>query len=85
MFPSIALGGGGVRGGMMIGGLSALEKHQPLVFPNGIYGCSAGSIIATGLAYNIPLPAIKHMFETDFNLSTVIPSINFTSITSLTQ
>ena len=32
MFRSIALGGGGVRGGMMIGGLAALEKHQPLVF-----------------------------------------------------
>lgn len=85
MFRSIALGGGGVRGGMMIGGLAALEKHQPLVFPNGIYGCSAGSIIATGLAYNIPLPAIKLMFETEFNLSTVIPSINLASITSFTQ
>ena len=85
MFRSIALGGGGVRGGMMIGGLAALEKHQPLVFPNGIYGCSAGSIIATGLAYNIPLSGIKLMFETEFNLSTVIPPINLASITSFTQ
>jgi len=85
MFSSIALGGGGVRGGIMIGGLAALEKHQPLIFPKGIYGCSAGSIIATALAYKIPLPAIKHMFETDFNLSGVIPSINLTSITSFTQ
>jgi patatin-like phospholipase/acyl hydrolase len=85
MFRSIALGGGGVRGGMMIGGLAALEKQQSLVFPNGIYGCSAGSIIATGLAYNIPLHGIKNMFETEFNLSTVIPSINLTSITSFTQ
>lgn len=85
MFPSIALGGGGVRGGIMIGGLAALEKHQPLIFPKGIYGCSAGSIIATALAYKIPLPAIKHMFATDFNLSSVIPSINLTSLTSFTQ
>ena len=85
MFRSIALGGGGVRGGLMIGGLSALQKYQTLEFPDGIYGCSAGSIIATGLAYNIPLPAIKHMFETEFNLSTVIPSINLASITSFTQ
>jgi patatin-like phospholipase/acyl hydrolase len=84
MFASIALGGGGVRGGIMIGGLAALEKHQALVFPKGIYGCSAGSIIATALAYNIPLHAIKLMFSTDFNLSRVIPSINLATITSFT-
>ena len=85
MFPSIALGGGGVRAGIMIGGLAALEKRQPLIFPKGIYGCSAGSIIATALAYKIPVNAIKHMFDTGFNLSSVIPSINLTSITSFTQ
>ena len=84
MFSSIALGGGGVRGGIMIGGLAALEKHQALVFPKGIYGCSAGSIIATALAYKIPVPAIRDMFATGFNLSTVIPSINLTTITSFT-
>jgi hypothetical protein len=82
MFPSLALGGGGVRGGIMIGGLAALEKHQPLIFPKGIYGCSAGSIIATALAYNVPVHAIKLMFSTDFNLSSVIPSINLATITS---
>jgi hypothetical protein len=85
MFSSIALGGGGVRGGIMIGGLAALEKHQPLIFPKGIYGCSAGSIIATALAYKVPLAAIKNMFDTDFNLSGVVPSINLTSITSFTH
>jgi NTE family protein len=82
MFPAIALGGGGVRGGIMIGGLAALEKHQPLVFPKGIYGCSAGSILATALAYNVPIPAMRLMFSTDFNLSTIIPSINLATITS---
>ena len=66
----------------MIGGLAALEKHQPLIFPEGIYGCSAGSIIATALAYKIPVHAIRLMFSTDFNLSGVIPSINLTSLTS---
>ena len=85
MFPSIALGGGGVRAGIMIGGLSALEAHQPLIFPKGIYGCSAGSIIATALAYKIPISAIKHMFDTEFNLSSVIPSINLTSLTYFTK
>lgn len=82
MFRSIALGGGGVRGGLMVGGLSALEKHQPLVFPDGIYGCSAGSVVATALAFNVPLHAIRSMFENDFNLSGVIPSIGLTTLTS---
>ena len=85
MFRSIALGGGGVRGGIMIGGLASLEKHQPLIFPDGIYGCSAGSIIATALAYKIPVHAIQIMFDTDFNLSGVVPSINLTSLISFTQ
>ena len=84
MFRAIALGGGGVRGGMMVGGLAALEKIQPLVFPDGIYGCSAGAVLATALAYKIPITGIRLMFETGFNLSSVIPSINLTSITSFT-
>ena len=84
MFSSIALGGGGVRGGIMVGGLAALEAHQPLVFPKGIYGCSAGAVLATAVAYNIPVPAIRDMFSTGFNLSSVIPSINLTTITSFT-
>jgi NTE family protein len=84
MFGAIALGGGGVRGGLMVGGLVALQKRQPLVFPNGIYGCSAGSVVATALAYNVPLKAIQNMFENEFNLSGVIPSMNLTTITSFT-
>lgn len=84
MFSSIALGGGGVRGGLMVGGLAALQKHQPLVFPDGIYGCSAGSVVATALAYNVPLASIQHMFDNDFNLSAVIPSVNLTTLTSFT-
>jgi len=82
MFRSIALGGGGVRGGIMIGGLAALEKHQPLVFPDGIYGCSVGSILATALAFKIPVHGIRAMFDTDFRLDGVMPSINLTSLTS---
>lgn len=68
----------------MIGGLAALEKHQPLVFPEGIYGCSIGSILATALAFKIPVRGIKAMFDTDFRLDGVMPSINLTSLTSFT-
>lgn len=84
MFRSIALGGGGVRGGLMVGGLAALRERQELVFPDGIYGCSAGSVVATAVAYNLPLDVIRTMFENDFNLSSVIPSINLTTVTAFT-
>lgn len=36
MFPAIALGGGGVRGFLLVGALQNLAKHQPLEFPQGI-------------------------------------------------
>jgi len=85
MFSSIALGGGGVRGGIMIGGLASLAKQQPLTFPNGIYGCSAGSILATAIAYNIPIENIRKMFDDEFNLSNVVPSLNLSSLTGFTQ
>jgi len=84
MFRSIALGGGGVRGGLMVGGLAALKERQDLVFPDGIYGCSAGSVLATAMAYNLPLETIRAMFENDFNLSSVIPAISLTTVTSFT-
>lgn len=79
-FRSIALGGGGVRGGMMIGGLSALATKQPLVFPDGIYGCSVGSILATAVAFNMPIDTIKKMFDSDFVMSAMVPSIGLTSV-----
>jgi hypothetical protein len=78
---SIALGGGGVRGGIMIGGLAALETHQSLQFPDGIYGCSAGAILATAVAFNIPLPNIRSMFDTDMQLSSVMPPVRLSTLT----
>lgn len=80
MFRSIALGGGGVRGGIMVGGLAALEKTQPLVFPDGIYGCSVGSILATAVAFNLPIAEIRTMFDNDFSMSSMMPSIGINSL-----
>uniref|UniRef100_A0A6C0M2Q0 PNPLA domain-containing protein n=1 Tax=viral metagenome TaxID=1070528 RepID=A0A6C0M2Q0_9ZZZZ len=84
MFRSLALAGGGMRGGIMIGALSVLEKRQGLDFPEGIYGCSAGAVIAAALAFRIPLAKIQEMFEEDINSSTILPSIGLTSITGFT-
>ena len=54
MFRSIALGGGGIRGFLLFGGLKAIEERQGnLNFPDGIYGCSVGSVIATGVAFGL--------------------------------
>ena len=82
MFRSIALGGGGVRGGMHIGGLRALAERQPLVFPDGIYGCSVGSIIATLLAFNVPIDQLETILFKDFDLATFIPPLSLESVMS---
>jgi hypothetical protein len=57
MFPfrKLGIGAGGVKGILHIGALQELAKHQPLQFPDGIYGCSVGSVIATYLSFNLPI------------------------------
>lgn len=54
-FTKLGLGGGGIKGILHIGALRELQKVQPLQFPNGIYGCSVGSVIATYLSFNKPI------------------------------
>jgi hypothetical protein len=61
-----------MRGGLLIGGLSALDS---LDFPDGFYGCSVGSILATAVAFRVPLPEIRQMFEEDFRFSTFLPAL----------
>ena len=55
MFRKLGLGGGGIKGILHIGALRELSRHQPLQFDDGIYGCSVGSVIATYLAFNLPM------------------------------
>jgi len=54
-FRKLGLGGGGIKGILHIGALRELQKYQKLEFPDGIYGCSIGSIIATYLSFNVPI------------------------------
>jgi len=82
MFRSIALGGGGVRGGLHIGGLRALAERQPLVFPDGLYGCSVGSIIATCLAFGLNVDQMESMLSTEFVLSNFIPPVTLSALMS---
>lgn len=84
MFPSLALGGGGVRGGLHVGALAAIESIQGnLRFPDGIYGCSVGSIVATAVAFNLNSKQIHDMFLHHFDLEKFVPTIRLSSFADL--
>jgi hypothetical protein len=74
MVRSIALGGGGTRGGLHLGALRALEDYRgDLLFPDGIYGSSAGAFIAVAIAFGMPLSSIHSMYNGSFTASKFIP------------
>lgn len=54
-----------MRGGAYIGALQALQEVQgSLEFPDGIYGCSIGSIAASLVAFNIPYEKLRSVLGT---------------------
>jgi NTE family protein len=69
----IALSGGGAKGILHIGALQELSKTQKLEFPDGIYGSSVGAIIATCVAFRIPLSGILEFVKTHSSVNSVIP------------
>jgi len=81
MFRSLALSGGGVRGILHVGGLAAIEKRMGnLTFPDGVYGCSIGAVVATAVAFNLTAEQIKNMVLLDFDLSFIVPPLRLSSI-----
>jgi hypothetical protein len=54
-FTTLTLGGGGSKGILHVGVLLELQNYQKLVFPDGVYGVSVGSIIAVFVAFGIPI------------------------------
>lgn len=75
MVRSIALGGGGTRGGLHIGALKALEEYRgDLVFPDGIYGSSVGAFMAVSLAFGLPLDSLRAIYDKYFTASNFLPS-----------
>ncbi len=61
-----------MRGSLHLGGLRALLEFQDgLVFPDGIYGYSIGSIVATALAFNLSLQQIQQMIDETMHLDSV--------------
>jgi NTE family protein len=76
-YRSIALSGGGMRGAAHVGALKAIQEVQgSLEFPDGIYGASVGSILATAVAFNIPLKTIEELFPNYHKRSSWIPSLS---------
>ena len=73
VFRRLALGGGGVKGILHIGVLQELKKHQELYFPDGVYGCSIGSIIGTYVAFGLPVDSMVPLLQKYLHHEKIVP------------
>lgn len=81
-FRKLGLGGGGIKGVLHIGGLRELSNHQPLIFPDGIYGVSVGSILATYVAFGLPLDKTPYLVEKYLSMNMILPKLNIKDVTT---
>ncbi len=77
VFNRLALGGGGVKGVLHIGALQELSKHQDLMFPKGVYGSSIGSIIASYVAFGLPINNAIPLMRKYLKFERVVPKPSF--------
>lgn len=77
VFRRLALGGGGAKGILHIGALQELSKQQPLEFPDGIYGSSIGSILATYVAFGLPIDNTIPLLKKYLVFEKIAPKPNF--------
>lgn len=82
LFKKLALGGGGMKGILHVGVLQELSKTQSLHFPNGVYGSSIGSIIATYVAFELPVDNMIPLVKKYLTYEKVIPTPNISHITN---
>lgn len=86
MFKALALGGGGIRGFLLFGALKAVEERQGnLQFPDGIYGCSVGAVIATGVAFGLTCAQMEEIGYKFVNTSAFLPSYRHATILAFMQ
>lgn len=81
-FRKLGLGGGGLKGILHIGALRELAKHQPLEFPDGIYGCSVGAVIATYLSFRLPIDDKLIDMSRQLSMERFIPKLSFNDVSS---
>jgi len=81
-FRKLALGGGGAKGILHIGALQELSKYQKLDFPDGVYGCSIGSVIATVISFGLPIDnKLIELTKEHLSINKVTPKLTFNDIT----
>jgi NTE family protein len=86
MYNSLALGGGGSRGFIHIGALRALQEVKgSLDFPQGIYGQSIGAIVATALAFRVPLDDLERVSRESLLMSRILPELRIDNLVELSQ
>jgi hypothetical protein len=80
-FRKLGLGAGGIKGVLHIGALRELQKYQSLQFPDGIYGCSVGSVIATYLSFNLPMDdKVVELTKKYLTFEKIVPKPSFQDI-----
>jgi hypothetical protein len=80
-FRKLALNGGGMKGIMHIGALNELKKHQELVFPDGVWGCSVGAIIGILVAFRLDLKT--ELISKYMDYDNVVGDIKFQDIQNI--
>lgn len=75
----LALGGGGTKGFMHIGALKELESRMNI---QQLYGCSVGSLFATGLAFGL---SVKQLQTIAFNHLKLNDLVNFKHLSDAIQ
>lgn len=82
-FRKLGLGGGGIKGILHIGALQELAKHQPLEFPDGVYGISIGSILATYISFGLPLDdRMPALVEKYLSVEKIVPKLSFKDVST---
>ena len=73
-----------MRGALHVGGLKALLQVQDtLTFPDGIYGYSIGSMVATALAFNLSVDQIAQMIDEAMHLDVILGNVKLSCFTDL--
>jgi predicted acylesterase/phospholipase RssA len=82
-FRILVLGGGGTKGFLHIGALTELEnrvKNLTTHFHKGIYGCSIGSVLATGIAFGMNATQMEKLSRKCMNLGFLFDSLSLSSL-----
>ena len=81
-FRKLGLSGGGVKGILHVGALAELSNHQALNFPKGVYGASIGSVVATYVAFGLPIEKGSDLVGKYLSFDEILPIFDFESVSA---